>query len=220
MPSDRRPPVLPPRETPGSAGPTTHPASSTPESGPAGPRSCVPLHQPRPTPSPSSSAKHGRSSTPRSRAAREPQPANGRRPRITECSVPRAKDRLIRAYADRAEVDVWQSCTQSQSWCPMIRGKESRAGLRRRVSSLRCGPRRDLSASVLQGPAAVRRTVEFGDYGDGRTQQRDLYSGIAGTVRNQVTNKQNSPGPSPTLDVGEHCVALFYVSGRHRISPC
>jgi ATP-dependent exoDNAse (exonuclease V) alpha subunit len=24
------------------------------------------------------------------------------------------------------------------------------------------------------------------------------FSGIAGTVRNQVTNKQNSPGPSPT----------------------
>ena len=45
---------------------------------------------------------------------------------------------------------------------------------------------------------AVPRAVEFGDYGDGRTQQRDLYSGIAGTVRNQVTNKQNSPGPSPT----------------------
>ena len=80
MPWDRRPPVLPPRETPGSAGPSTHPASSTPESGPAGPRSCAPFHQPRPIPSPSSSAKRGRSSTPRIRAAREPEPTTGSPP--------------------------------------------------------------------------------------------------------------------------------------------
>jgi hypothetical protein len=87
-----------------------------------------------------------------------------------------------------------------------IKGRASPA--KRRVSSLHCGPRRDLSASVRQGPHAVPRAVEFGDYGDGRTQ-RDLL----------LRNRRNRQEPGneqaefswtvSNIDVGEHCVVIF-----------